>query len=132
MSAFAIESASRRAGAHTRRPRWAKGLSWILFAAAVAYFVAPVVWLFVASTKSSGDLYTTPGFAFGHWNFWQNLADLSGYRSGIFWRWLLNSAIYSVLGSAITTLICALCGYALAIYRFRGRTVLLEPLSPAC
>jgi multiple sugar transport system permease protein len=92
---------------------------------AAVYFLIPVVWLIIASTKSTGDLFSTPGFAFAGFHLWDNLRELSSYDDGIFWRWSLNSIIYSVLGSALTTFVCAITGYALAIYRFRGRRVLL-------
>lgn len=92
---------------------------------AAAYFLIPVVWLIIASTKSTGDLFSTPGFSFAGFHLWENLSELSSYDGGIFWRWSLNSIIYSVFGSALTTFVCAITGYALAIYRFRGRRVLL-------
>jgi multiple sugar transport system permease protein len=93
---------------------------------AAAYFLIPVLWLVIASTKSTGDLFSTPGFAFAEFNLFENLAELSTYDDGIFWRWGLNSIIYSVIGSALTTLVCAMTGYALAVYRFRGRNVLIS------
>jgi multiple sugar transport system permease protein len=98
----------------------------ILMVIAAAYFLIPVIWLIIASTKSTGDLFSTPGFAFSDFNLFENLAALSSYNDGIFWRWGLNSIIYSVIGSALTTLVCAATGYALAVYRFRGRSVLLS------
>ncbi|GAA3929867.1 carbohydrate ABC transporter permease [Microbacterium soli] len=90
-----------------------------------AYFLVPVLWLVIASTKSTGDLFSTPGFAFADWHLWDNLVALSTHQDGIFWRWTLNSIIYSVIGSAFTTLVCAITGYALAVYRFRGRSALI-------
>lgn len=103
---------------------------WMVVATSVmvlvaAYFLIPVIWLVIASTKSTGDLFSTPGFAFADWNLWENLTALSTYNGGIFWRWGLNSIIYSVIGSAFTTFVCALTGYALAVYRFRGRGTLV-------
>ncbi|MGM1017467.1 MAG: carbohydrate ABC transporter permease [Actinomycetota bacterium] len=103
---------------------------WMVVATSVmvlvaAYFLIPVIWLVIASTKSTGDLFSTPGFAFADWNLWENLTALSTYNDGIFWRWGLNSIIYSVIGSAFTTFVCALTGYALAVYRFRGRGTLV-------
>ena len=117
-----------RSDNRTRPALWARSLTWVLLVAAVIYFVVPVLWLFIASTKTAGDLYTTPGFSFAEFALWDNLEALFGYRSGIFWRWMLNSGIYSVLGSLLVTLICAMCGYAIAIYRFRGRRVLMSAL----
>jgi len=89
------------------------------------YFLVPVAWLAVASTKSNGDLFTTPGFSFAAFHLWDNIAELSRYDGGIFWRWAANSVIYSVLGSIATTLVSALTGYALAMYRFRGRKLVM-------
>lgn len=114
-----------RASAHTPvgdRPRrgWAIAVTIAMVVAAI-YFLAPVLWLVIASTKSPGDLFSTPGFAFANFEFFTNLKALSTYDGGIFWRWGLNSVIYSVIGAAMTTFVCAITGYALAIYRFRGR-----------
>ncbi|NDL60522.1 ABC transporter permease subunit [Phytoactinopolyspora sp. XMNu-373] len=89
------------------------------------YFLAPVYWLIVASTKSTGDLFSTPGFLFAEFNLWQNLVELSQRENGIFWRWMFNSLIYSGLGSVLMTFISVISGYALAMYRFRGRNVVL-------
>ncbi|GAA4988580.1 carbohydrate ABC transporter permease [Actinopolymorpha pittospori] len=89
------------------------------------YFLVPVLWLVIASTKSAGDLFSTSGFAFAGFHLWDNIVNLSTYDHGIFWRWSLNSIIYSVFGSALTTAVCAITGYAIAVYRFRGRRVLL-------
>ncbi len=97
----------------------------IIMLVAAAYFLIPVIWLVIASTKSTGDLFSTPGFALAEFHLWDNLAALSSYDGGIFWRWSLNSVIYSVFGSALTTLVCAMTGYALAVYRFPGRSALL-------
>lgn len=97
----------------------------IVMVLVAAYFLIPVLWLVIASTKSTGDLFSTPGFAFADWHLWDNLAALSTHENGIFWRWSLNSVIYSVFGSALTTLVCAVTGYALAVYRFRGRSTLI-------
>ncbi|MCU1405573.1 MAG: binding-protein-dependent transport system inner rane component [Glaciihabitans sp.] len=92
---------------------------------AAAYFLIPILWLVIASTKSTGDLFSTPGFLLADFNLFDNLAALSSYDGGIFWRWGLNSIIYSVIGSALTTLVCAATGYALAIYRFKGHSTLV-------
>jgi multiple sugar transport system permease protein len=97
----------------------------IVMIVAAAYFLIPVVWLAIAATKSSGDLFSTPGFAFANFRLFDNLAALTNYDHGIFWRWSLNSVIYSVIGSALTTLVCAATGYALAIYRFRLRSTVI-------
>ncbi len=97
----------------------------IAMVVAAVYFLFPVVWLLIASTKSTGELFTTNGLSFGEFHLFDNLAALGSYDGGIYWRWVLNSIIYSVFGSILTTFVCAATGYALAIYRFRGRKVIL-------
>jgi multiple sugar transport system permease protein len=90
------------------------------------YFLLPVYFLLVAATKPQGDLATTFGLWFSHFDLGANLKTLFSRTDGIFLRWALNSVIYAVLGAAIGTLISALCGYALAKFRFRGREFLFS------
>lgn len=103
----------------------ARILAWVFMIAVALYFLVPVYWLIVASTKSTGDLFATPGFWFAEMNFVENLAALTERQGGIFWRWMLNSLFYSGLGSVLMTFISVISGYALALYRFRGRAVIL-------
>lgn len=108
------------------RPQlWARVVVWAFMIAVAVYFLVPVYWLVVASTKSTEALFSTPGFWFADNNFWQNLLDLTARDGGIFWRWMFNSLIYSGLGSVLMTFISVISGYALALYQFRGRTVVL-------
>ena len=89
-----------------------------------AYFLLPLWWLLVSSTKSRGDLTTTPGLWFSDIRLLDNIEDLFTRADGVFWRWLLNSLLYAGVGAAIGTLLAAMAGYALAKYEFRGREVL--------
>ena len=110
-------------------PLWARTLTVLLFVIAFIYFVIPVIWLFIASTKSAGDLYSTPSFAFARFRLIENLKAVFSYQDGIFLRWIINSVIYSVIGSILTVLVSTMCGYGLAIYRFRGRSVVLAAVT---
>jgi multiple sugar transport system permease protein len=89
-----------------------------------AYFLLPLWWLLVSSTKTRGDLTTTPGLWFSDIALLDNVENLFTRGDGIFWRWLLNSLLYAGVGAAIGTLLAAMAGYALAKYEFRGREVL--------
>lgn len=97
----------------------------VMFLLAV-YFLLPIYFLIVAATKPQGDLASTFGLAFSHFDLFQNLGTLFGRSNGIFGRWALNSVIYAVLGAATGTMISALCGYALAKFTFRGREFLFS------
>ena len=67
------------------------------------YFLVPIWWLFIASTKDRGDLLTTNALWFADWNFFANVGDLFAYNDGIFLRWLLNSLGYAGLGALLAT-----------------------------
>jgi len=103
---------------------------------AMACFTLPLWYLFVASSKNRGDLTTTPGLWFSHFQLGTNVSDTVNRDGGIFWRWLLNSVLYAGVGAAIGTVIAVMAGYALAKYEFRGReatfnTILAGVLVPA-
>jgi len=41
-----------------------------------------------------------------------------------FWVGMLNSFSVSIIGTVASLLFCSMCGYALAVYQFRGRNIL--------
>ncbi len=90
------------------------------------YFLMPIWWLLVASTKSRGDLFTTNPLWFAELNFWDNLVALLNYDGGIYLRWIVNSIGYAGVGALVATILAGMCGYALAKYRFRGRELLFN------
>jgi multiple sugar transport system permease protein len=98
---------------------------YIFMSIFLIYFLMPLVWLLLASTKTNAGLYSTFGFWFGkNFNFFQNLKDLLAYDNGNFALWMKNTAIYATVGALGSSLISALAGYAFAQYRFAGRDLL--------
>lgn len=100
------------------------------------YFLVPLWWLVVASTKDRGQLFSTNALWFADFRFFENVGQLFAYRDGVYLKWLGNSVLYAGVGGVIATIIAAMCGYALAKYRFPGReaifnTVLGGVLVPA-
>lgn len=88
------------------------------------YFLVPVYWVFVAATKSTGDLFATNGFWFAPtFSLWDNIAKVLSYDNGIFIQWFLNSVLYAGVGALLATYFAAAGGYALAKYEFRGRNL---------
>ena len=93
------------------------------------YFLTPIWWLLVSSTKrldqftSTAPLWFTPDSFVA---FFDNIGRLFTYNDGIFGQWILNSVLYSGVGALLGTLFAAMCGYALAKYRFRGREVIFN------
>lgn len=91
------------------------------------YCLLPVSWVLIAATKPGNELFSTFTFLPGS-GLAENVADLSAYRDGVYWQWMLNSALYAGVGALLSTAVSALSGYALAIYRFPGREALFSIL----
>ncbi|MEV4325950.1 carbohydrate ABC transporter permease [Microbispora rosea] len=91
------------------------------------YTLFPVSWVVVAATKSKAELFSTTTFAPGT-GLLSNLADLFAYRDGVFWLWLLNTALYAGGGAVLSTAVSTISGYALAKYSFPGRGLIFDLL----
>jgi len=85
------------------------------------YFLLPIIWVTIASTKNNTDLFGTFGLWFsGQPQLLENLGSLFSYNGGIYLRWMLNSAVYAGVGAALATIIATAAGYAFAKFEFRG------------
>jgi len=94
----------------------------IVFWALLAYFMLPLLWLVVNSTKSNAELFVTFGLAFPtDFALWDNIVQLATYQDGIFFRWFGNTILYAIVGAGGAALIASLGGYALAKFDFFGR-----------
>jgi multiple sugar transport system permease protein len=91
------------------------------------YCLMPVGWVLLAATKSRAELFATDAFVPGT-GLLSNIADLTGYRSGIFWKWMLNTALYAGGGALLSTLVSVIAGYALATFQFVGRSTIFHIL----
>lgn len=98
-----------------------RGTALLIMGVFTLYFLIPIWWLFIASTKDRGQLLTTPSLWFADWNFFENVGALLRYGDGIYLRWFLNSLGYAGLGALLATIVAGMAGYALAKYRFPGR-----------
>jgi multiple sugar transport system permease protein len=128
MSAMTI--AARRPKSRSTDVRAGFRTSWpstIILLLGALYCLVPVAWVLVASSKSPAELFSTNTFAPGA-SLFTNLADLSNYGGGIFWRWMANTGIYSGVGALLSATVSALAGYALAKYEFRGKATIFSIL----
>jgi multiple sugar transport system permease protein len=121
------EAPSARKDPQQRRPaRMAAFPTAILLLGAV-YCLLPVVWVLIAATKNNNQLFNTFTFA-PSGSLWSNIGSLTSYAGGVFWHWMLNTAIYAGGGALLSVAVSGLTGYALAKYRFRGRSTLFNLL----
>lgn len=120
----------RRGGSQGRRGSQesfvSRSVAMLIMVVFTLYFLVPIWWLLVASTKSRGDLFTTNPLWFSDLAFWDNLVALLNYDGGIYLRWIVNSVAYAGVGALVATILAGMCGYALAKYRFRGRELLFN------
>ena len=91
------------------------------------YCLFPILWVVMASTKSGGELFSTFTLAPSS-HFFDNLTELSAYRGGLFWRWMLNTALYAGVGGVLSTYVSALSGYVLAKFTFPGKKTVFSIL----
>jgi len=93
----------------------------------VAYFILPLIWLFISATKDNPDLFSTFGLWFGHdFNLFANVRDVFTFQDGIYLRWTLNTVMYAGLSAIGASLLATMAGYAFAKYRFPGDKALFS------
>ncbi|ACZ20357.1 carbohydrate ABC transporter membrane protein [Sanguibacter keddieii DSM 10542] len=111
---------------HSRRPRIGWGGTIVLLIGA-AYCLLPVAWVLVASSKSAAELFSTFTFA-PSTHLVENVQELSAYRGGLFWRWMLNTGLYAGVGALLSVIVSAMAGYGLAKYSFAGKKAVFNML----
>lgn len=124
MSTLATENPAstpiRQSGRHYSR-RKSTVLSVMMWALA-AYFLLPIVWLVISSTKDNGDLFTTFGLWFGTaMNLGSNLRDVFTQSNGIYLRWVGNTVLYAGVSAVGASILATMAGYAFAKYDFPGK-----------
>ncbi len=96
----------------------------LMFVASI-YFLLPLFWIIIASTKSNAQLFSTNPLWFATpFNMLNNIKNASSYNNFILWRWFLNSIIYASTVSVGTALISAMAGFAFSKYDFFGKNML--------
>jgi multiple sugar transport system permease protein len=103
-----------------RRPRMHSPVATALLLIGAVYCLLPVAWVVIASSKSGAELFSTFTFS-PSTHLFDNIADLTEYRGGLFWRWMANTALYAGVGGLLSTAVSAAAGYGLAKYTFIGK-----------
>ena len=113
-----MKSTTRRGVDNPKRSTLLTALTGIV----LLYSLTPLVWLFINSSKTQGDLFTSFGLWFsGDFALFTNISATINYDDGIFGRWFLNTVLYVVLGAGGATFLAVLGGYALAKFNFPGK-----------
>jgi multiple sugar transport system permease protein len=103
------------------------GVRAAILATFAVFFVAPILWLILAPTKSDQALISSSPFSFGDFHHvalaWKHLDAFSDH---IYRRWIANTLYYALSATAITLAVGIPAGYGLAIGRFPGRKLVLS------
>jgi multiple sugar transport system permease protein len=125
---------TRVAGAITTAPAAAKKtrsrppvLATAVLVLGALYALLPVAWVLIAATKNNNELFNTFTFA-PDGSLLSNIRGLSSYGGGVFWDWALNTVIYAGGGALVSVVLSVMAGYALAKFRFRGRSFIFNLL----
>jgi multiple sugar transport system permease protein len=112
---------ARRARRQIMREGRRSTILTVLLWACAAYFLLPLLWLFIASTKSNADLFSSFGFWFGKdFNLFTNIAQVFTFKDGVYLRWVLNTIVYAGVSAFGASLLATMAGYGFAKYRFPG------------
>ena len=90
----------------------------------IIYFLMPLWWLFVASTKSLDNLFDSFGLWFSGFNLTDNISDTFTKDDGVYWKWLRNTLVYSIVSAVGAALLAAMAGYGFAKFEFRGKNLM--------
>jgi len=104
----------------------ARAVRLVVLAVFAVFFVAPMLWLVLAPTKSDEALVESGPFAFGGFRqvalAWEHL---DAFSDNIYRAWIGNSLLYAVVATAIVLVTAIPAGYGLALGNFPGRKVVL-------
>ena len=113
-------------GIKVRESMLSRTAAMIIMGVCTVYFLVPIWWLFVGASKSRDQFSSTSPLWFADFDLGANISELMAYRDGVFLRWMANSLLYTGGAALLGTLLAAMCGYALAKYRFPGRETLFN------
>jgi ABC-type glycerol-3-phosphate transport system permease component len=119
-----LERRAARVASGPGRPRilaTKAGLA-VIFIILSLLFIIPIYWMVLSSMRPQSSIFGA------NINLLPTGLSLDNYtrlfRDTPFAKWFVNSATQSLGYATITVAVCAMAGYGLAKFRFRGRTVI--------
>lgn len=91
-----------------------------------AVFLIPVLWMVMGSFRPSAEIFASLSPLSWRTLFPERITldNYIGMMTGTFGRSILNSLIVCVVSVIVGALVCAAAAYAVAVLRFRGRSVI--------
>ena len=99
-------------------------LPTIFMLAFLVYFLMPLTWLVIASTKSLDDLFSSFGLWFSGFNLTDNISETFSKDGGVYGTWIRNTLMYSIISAVGAALMAAAAGYGFAKFDFKGKNLM--------
>lgn len=115
-----VATRSNAASAPRRKRSGKSTLLTVVMLLCLVYFLLPIFWLVVASTKANEDLFSSFGLWFSNMNLARNVHDVFTFQDGVFGHWMLNSLVYAIVSGFGASALATAAGYAFAKYSFPG------------
>lgn len=121
-----IRIAGEPAGAGRGTAKAARAMLYISLIVLSVFMLAPLVWMICAAFKTQQDMYTYTFWPYGEAQpTLNNFKGLFGYGTKFnFGRNLLNSFFVTCTATSASLILASLGGFALAKYRFKGKTLI--------
>lgn len=109
---------------NTQTPGWLRGAGYTTLILGSIASGIPFFWMLISATRTTSDIFSTPLPLVPGAMVWENLQRLQNEVG--FLQVMLNSALVAVLYTALSSLLSAMTGFALAKYGFRGKGLLFS------
>ncbi|MEU8227389.1 carbohydrate ABC transporter permease [Kribbella sp. NPDC048915] len=118
-----VERTDRHRRVLRRLPWWTAAIGLVGIA---ILWIFPFLWMLSASLKDSMEMFAGGLKLWPSTFVWENYAR--AWNDAHFGRYLVNTIVVTVITVFLVTIRCALAGYVLARYRFRGSKIFLGVL----
>jgi len=115
-----VERSDRQRRILYRLPWW---IATLVLVGIALVWIFPFLWMLSASLKDSMEMFSGGLRLWPDKFVWDNYAR--AWNDAHFGRYLINTVLVTVITVVIVTVRCALAGYVLARYRFRGSKLFL-------
>lgn len=119
-AAVGPQPASKARRALRRLPWW---LAFLFLVVSALLWVYPFVWMVSASVKDSLEIFSAGLQLIPEKFAWENYGR--AWRDASFSRYMLNTVLVTVWTVVLVVIRCALCGYVLGRYTFRGSKIIM-------